>query len=633
MSFGFVKASAASPRVHLAQPFKNAQTVRDCLAEAAKQGVQLLVFPELFLTGYTCGDLFSQQLLLDKTDEALAWLLSQTEKCGTIGVVGLPLRAEGRLYNCAAVIRRGKVLGVVPKMYIPNVREFYEKRWFSPGHDARAEYILVNGCSAPFGRLLFDLGGGATLGIEVCEDLWVAVPPSCMLTLLGANIIANPSASNELAGKNDYRRALIRQQSARCMCGYVYACAGEGESSTDLVFAGNTMIAENGVTLAEGTRFQSNSVSSCIDTQNLALERRYSSFPDNAHYIDIPPHRTVFCGMDDFKEDSFNRDLDPRPFIPKNEAEREKRCREIIGIQAAGLARRLEHTGQRRAVIGISGGLDSTLALMVTAEAFRKLDLPISGIIGVTMPGFGTSEGTYKNAMELMEKLQITIRQIDIRPACMQHFSDIGQDPDVHDVTYENTQARERTQILFDIANKEDALLVGTGDLSELAMGWCTFNGDHMSMYGVNVSIPKTLVKYLIQYFQSGGGDIAPALQGILDTPISPELLPPDENGIQSTEARVGPYELHDFFLYHTIRFGAPPKKLLFLARRAFAADYDVGEILKWLNVFYKRFFASQFKRSCLPDGPKVGSASLSPRGDWRMPSDAWPSEWLNDLK
>lgn len=633
MSFGFVKASAASPRVHLAQPFKNAQTVRDCLAEAAEQGVQLLVFPELFLTGYTCGDLFSQQLLLDKTDEALAWLLSQTEKCGAIGVVGLPLRAEGRLYNCAAVIRRGKVLGVVPKMYIPNVREFYEKRWFSPGHDARAEYILVNGCSAPFGRLLFDLGGGATLGIEVCEDLWVAVPPSCMLTLLGANIIANPSASNELAGKNDYRRALIRQQSARCMCGYVYACAGEGESSTDLVFAGNTMIAENGVTLAEGTRFQSNSVSSCIDTQNLALERRYSSFPDNAHYIDIPPHRTVFCGMDDFKEDSFNRDLDPRPFIPKNEAEREKRCREIIGIQAAGLARRLEHTGQRRAVIGISGGLDSTLALMVTAEAFRKLDLPISGIIGVTMPGFGTSEGTYKNAMELMEKLQITIRQIDIRPACMQHFSDIGQDPDVHDVTYENTQARERTQILFDIANKEDALLVGTGDLSELAMGWCTFNGDHMSMYGVNVSIPKTLVKYLIQYFQSGGGDIAPALQGILDTPISPELLPPDENGIQSTEARVGPYELHDFFLYHTIRFGAPPKKLLFLARRAFAADYDVGEILKWLNVFYKRFFASQFKRSCLPDGPKVGSASLSPRGDWRMPSDAWPSEWLNDLK
>lgn len=633
MSFGFVKASAVSPRVQLAQPSKNAGTVRDKLAEAAEQGVQLLVFPELFLTGYTCGDLFSQQQLLDRTDEALAWLLSNTKKCGTIGVVGLPLRAEGRLYNCAAVIRNGKVLGIVPKMYIPNVREFYEKRWFSPGHNARTENITVNGLSVPFGRLLFDLDGGAMLGIEICEDLWVAVPPSCTLSLLGANIIANPSASNELAGKNSYRRALIRQQSARCMCGYVYACAGEGESSTDLVFAGNTMIAENGVTLAEGKRFESNSVSSCIDTQNLALERRYSSFSDNAHYMDIPPYRTVNCGIDVFKEDSFNRDLDPRPFVPGNESEREERCREIIGIQAAGLARRLEHTALKRAVIGISGGLDSTLALMVATEAFQKLKLPVSGIIGVTMPGFGTSEGTYQNAMELMEKLHITVRQIDIRPACLQHFRDIGQNPDQHDVTYENTQARERTQILFDIANKEEALLVGTGDLSELAMGWCTFNGDHMSMYGVNVSIPKTLVKYLIQYFQLRGGDVAPALQGILDTPISPELLPPDENGIQSTEATVGPYELHDFFLYHTIRFGVPPGKLLFMARRAFAGDYDGEIIRKWLKVFYKRFFASQFKRSCLPDGPKVGSASLSPRGDWRMPSDARPTEWLNGLE
>lgn len=633
MNFGFVKASAASPRVVLAQPFRNAQTVRDQLTEASEQGVQLLVFPELFLTGYTCGDLFSQQLLLDRTDEALSWLLSQTGKCGTVCVVGLPIRAEGRLYNCAAVIRYGKVLGVVPKMYIPNVREFYEKRWFSPGHNARTENIFVGGSSVPFGRLLFDLGGGAVLGIEICEDLWVAVPPSCILALLGANIIANLSASNELAGKNDYRRALIRQQSARCMCGYVYACAGEGESSTDLVFAGNTMIAENGVTLAEGKRFESNSISNCIDTQNLALERRYSSFSDNAHYMDVPAHRTIVCGTDIFKADSFNRDLDPRPFVPKKDAEREERCREIIGIQAAGLARRLEHTGLKRAVIGISGGLDSTLALMVATEAFQKLNLPVSGIIGVTMPGFGTSEGTYKNAMELMEQLHITIKQIDIRPACLQHFRDIGQDPDTHDITYENTQARERTQILFDIANKEDALLIGTGDLSELAMGWCTFNGDHMSMYGVNVSIPKTLVKYLIQYFQLRGGDIAPALQGILDTPISPELLPPDENGIQSTEAKVGPYELHDFFLYHTIRFGVPPKKLLFLACRAFAVDYDNDEILKWLKVFYKRFFSSQFKRSCLPDGPKVGSASLSPRGDWRMPSDAWPTEWLNDIE
>ena len=633
MSFGFIKASAASPRVHLAQPSLNAGTVRDKLAEAEAAGVQLLVFPELFLTGYTCGDLFSQQLLLDKTDEALAWLLSQTEKCGTACVVGLPLRAEGRLYNCAAVIRHGKVLGVVPKMYIPNVREFYEKRWFSPGHNARTENIIVNGLSVPFGRLLFDLGFGAILGIEICEDLWVAVPPSCTLSLLGANIIANPSASNELAGKNDYRRSLILQQSARCMCGYVYACAGEGESSTDLVFAGNTLIAENGVALAEGKRFESNTISSCIDTQNLALERRYSSFSDNAHYMDLPLYRTVACGTDDYKEDSFNRALDPHPFVPKNELEREKRCREIINIQAAGLARRLEHTGQKRAAIGISGGLDSTLALMVTTEAFQKLNLPISGIIGITMPGFGTSDGTYQNAMELMEKLHVTVRQIDIRPACMQHFSDIGQDPEQHDITFENTQARERTQILFDIANKEGALLIGTGDLSELAMGWCTFNGDHMSMYGVNVSIPKTLVKYLIQYFQSRGGDIAPALQGILDTPISPELLPPDENGIQSTEAKVGPYELHDFFLYHTIRFGVPPKKLLFLARRAFAAEYDDETVLNWLKVFYNRFFASQFKRSCLPDGPKVGSASLSPRGDWRMPSDAWPAEWLSELE
>ena len=633
MDFGFVKVSAASPRVWLAEPLRNAQTAADVLLKAEADGVQVLVFPELFLTGYTCGDLFSQQQLIGSAEQALSRLLEQTRQCGVVGVIGLPVHTEGRLYNCAAVIRSGRILGVVPKMYIPNAREYYEKRWFSHGHNARTETINLCGGAVPFGRLLFDLGYGAVLGVEVCEDLWVAVPPSCSLALMGANIIVNPSASNELAGKNEYRRDLIRQQSARCMCAYVYASAGEGESSTDLVFAGNTFIAENGALLAEGPRFESNATAACIDCQSLALERRYSSFSDNAHYMDIPPYVTVQAGITPFRLEAFNRAIDPRPFVPKNEARRAERCGEIIGIQAAGLARRLEHTGLKKAVVGISGGLDSTLALLVTAEAFRKLNLPMDGILGITMPGFGTSEGTLKNALELMEKMHISVRQIDIRPACMQHFADIGQDPDVRDITYENTQARERTQILFDIANKEGALLVGTGDLSELALGWCTYNGDHMSMYGVNVSIPKTLVKYLIQHFQQTGGDIARALQGILDTPISPELLPPDENGIQNTESAIGPYELHDFFLYHTIRFGVPPKKLLFMARRAFAGAYTDAEVLDWLRAFYKRFFASQFKRSCLPDGPKVGSASISPRGDWRMPSDAYPSAWLSELE
>ncbi|MEI6100334.1 MAG: NAD(+) synthase [Eubacteriales bacterium] len=633
MNFGFVKGSAASPRVQLAQPLCNAKTAKDTLLNAEADGVQILVFPELFLTGYTCGDLFSQQQLLDSCEEAFIWLLAQTVNCGVAGVIGLPVHAEGRLYNCAAVIRNGRILGVVPKMYIPNAREYYEKRWFSPGHNAREETITLAGQTVPFGRLLFNLGNGVVLGVEICEDLWVAVPPSCSLTLLGANIIANPSASNELAGKNEYRRNLVLQQSARCMCGYIYASAGEGESSTDIVFAGNTFIAEDGILLAEGKRFSSSSVSTCIDCGNLALERRYSSFSDNAHYMDIPSYTTVEGGMNSFQLDTFNRNIDPHPFVPKNESKREERCQEIISIQAAGLARRLEYTGQQKAVVGISGGLDSTLALLVTAEAFRRLGLPMEGILGITMPGFGTSEGTLKNALELMEKLHVTVRQIDIRPACMQHFSDIGQDPAVHDVTYENTQARERTQILFDIANKEKALLIGTGDLSELALGWCTYNGDHMSMYGVNVSIPKTLVKYLIQHFLQKGGDTSAALQGILNTPISPELLPPDENGIQKTESAIGPYELHDFFLYHTIRFGVTPKKLLFMARRAFTGAYSDQEILDWLRVFYKRFFTSQFKRSCLPDGPKVGSASLSPRGDWRMPSDASPQEWLMDLE
>ncbi len=633
MDLGYIKVSAASPRVHLAQPMKNAAAALDALHKAQEDGVQVTVFPELFLTGYTCADLFSQQQLLDKAEEALLWLLSQTAGCTAVGVVGVPLRTEGSLYNCAAVICQGRLLGVVPKMLIPNVREFYEKRWFSPGHNARADQIQVGDLQAPFGSLLFDLGGGAVLGVEICEDLWVAVPPSCHLALQGANIIANLSASNELAGKNSYRRALVLQQSARCMCGYVYACAGEGESSTDLVFGGNSMIAENGVMLAEGERFASNTVATCIDTGNLALERRYSSFTDNAHVLGLPLLRTIQCPAGAFDPASFNRTVDPHPFVPAEDAAREERCREIIGIQAAGLVRRLEHTGHRRAVIGISGGLDSTLALMVTVTAFKKLGLPLSGIIGVTMPGFGTSEGTLKNAMDLMENLNVSIKKIDIKRACMQHFEDIGQDQEVRDITYENTQARERTQILFDLANKEHALLVGTGDLSELALGWCTYNGDHMSMYGVNVSIPKTLVQYLIRFFLETGGEEAAALRGILDTPISPELLPPDENGIQDTQAKVGPYELHDFFLYHTIRFGTPPGKLLFLARRAFEGTYDPDVVLKWLRVFYKRFFTSQFKRSCLPDGPKVGSASLSPRGDWRMPSDANPDEWLSDLK
>jgi len=632
MDFGFIKVCAASPHVVLGQPFANAETAKNILFESEAAGAQVTVLPELFLTGYTCGDLFSQQELLDTAKEALARLLDETRNCGVVGVLGVPVEAEGRLYNCAAVIRQGRLLGLVPKMFLPNVREFYEKRWFSPGHYSRVDFVRLFGRDVPFGSLLFNLGKGLVMGAELCEDLWVPVPPSCALALKGANLIVNLSASNEIVGKNAYRRDLVRQQSARCMCGYVYANAGSGESSTDLVFAGNTFIAENGVILSQGKRFTDDRIYACIDCENLKLERRYGSFADNVHHMDPSAIRVIDCGINEFNADRFDRVIDAHPFVPRGDAARAERCSEIISIQSAGLERRLVHTGLKKAVIGISGGLDSTLALMVTVNAFRKLRLPLDGILGITMPGFGTSEGTYHNAMELMTRLGVTVREIDIRPACNQHFTDIGQNPENHDITFENVQARERTQILFDLANKEGGLLVGTGDLSELAMGWCTYNGDHMSMYGVNVSIPKTLVKYLIEYFAQSEADIREALTAVLDTPISPELLPPDENGIQNTEATVGPYELHDFFLYHTIRYGTRPKKLLFLARRAFEGQYSEEEVLKWLKAFYRRFFASQFKRSCLPDGPKVGSASLSPRGDWRMPSDVYPTQWLSEL-
>ena len=634
--YGIYKTAALSPRVTVASPEKNARTAFEMLKKADEEGVGLAVLPELHLSAYTCADLFHQDALILGCERALAALLEKTRDMKMVWLCGIPVRIGGALYNCAAVCQSGKILGVVPKTYLPNYQEYYEKRWFASGKNAGVKTVRLCGQQTLFGEMLFRFGE-MVLGVELCEDVWVPVPPSSRLCLAGANVIANLSASNELVAKSDYRRSLIERQSGGCISGYIYASAGVGESTTDMVFSGACLIAENGGILAENRRFEEDGsmITGCIDVQKLMAERRKNgSFHDNAVFTgalseEIPVIKGKKPGL---HAEQIDRRWNPTPFIPDTPETMEARCREIFAIQSCGLAKRLSHTGLTRAVIGISGGLDSTLALLVAAEAMKRLSLPAKNILAVTMPGFGTTDRTYQNALELIDSLGAELKEVDIRPACIQHMKDIGQDPDLHDITYENTQARQRTYILMDLANKNGGILVGTGDLSELAMGWCTYNGDHMSMYGVNASVPKTLVRHLVSYVASISDKRTRAvLEDVLDTPVSPELLPPDEKGQiqQKTEDTIGPYELHDFFLYHFMRFGFEREKLKFLALRAFEGKYDEAVIDKWLSAFYRRFFNSQFKRSCVPDSPKVGSVSVSPRGDWRMPSDADRSAWL----
>ncbi len=636
-NFGFLKVAAAVPHVRVADCDYNTERMAAMAEEAARRGVEIVAFPELGVTAYTCGDLLLQPTLLDAADTALERLVRTTRKLPLTLIAGVPLRHGSTLYNCAVVFTQGRVLGVVPKTHIPDYGEFYENRWFASGAGISEEHIVVAGHEADFGAdLTFEING-TEFGIEICEDLWTAVPPSSQLALNGAKVIFNLSASPEAVGKHAYLRQLVAQQSARAIAAYVYCSAGFGESSTDLVFAGNGIIAENGAVLRESARFSPDEqlVVADVDIERLEFERRRNtSFRANEGAtentvieMEIP---------EGLRGVVLDRDIDPMPFVPKDEANRSERCEEIFQIQSHGLAQRLTHTRAEKAVVGISGGLDSTLALLVTVRTFDKLRLDRSGIIGITMPGFGTTDRTYNNALCLMRGLGVTIREIPIRDACLQHFKDIGLDPADRSAAYENAQARERTQILMDVANMESGLVVGTGDLSELALGWATYNGDQMSMYGVNASVPKTLVRHLVKWAAHTEKDAATraALLDIIDTPVSPELLPADAEGkiAQKTEDLVGPYELHDFFLYNFLRAGYGPAKILLLAEQAFDGSYDRATILRWLTVFFRRFFTQQFKRSAMPDGPKVGSVALSPRGDWRMPSDASAAAWLREL-
>jgi NAD+ synthase (glutamine-hydrolysing) len=634
MKYGFINVAAAVPAIKVADVDYNVQQIESLMAQAEGKGVEILVTPELCITGYSCQDLFREQLLLDKSEEGILQLLDFTRKLDTILVVGAPVLVNSLLYNCAVIIQRGQILGIVPKTYLPNYGEFYEKRWFASAQDLNPTDIYFAGSpdhvsSEP---ILFTTGDGVKFGVEICEDVWAPIPPSNNLALAGADIILNLSASDELIGKHDYLRSLLAQQSARTIGGYVYASCGFGESTQDVVYGGNAMIFENGKLLVEGDRFSFQpQIRMCqIDVEKLRTERRQNTTFINAqrgaHALNIPAKAVAP------KDFVLTRDIDAHPFIPKS-GDMQTRCEEILSIQVAGLAKRLYHINAKTAVIGISGGLDSTLALLVTVKAFDKLGLERKGIVGVTMPGFGTTDRTYNNAIKLMQTLGVTIREISIAKAVTQHFEDIGHDMKQHDITYENSQARERTQILMDVANQVNGIVVGTGDLSELALGWATYNGDHMSMYGVNAGVPKTLIRYLVSYV---AGEMATeTLLDIVDTPISPELIPADEQGRikQKTEDLVGPYELHDFFIYYFLRYGFGPAKIYIMAQKAFKDAYDDETIKKWLKTFCRRFFTQQFKRSCLPDGPKVGSVSLSPRGDWRMPSDASSALWISECE
>lgn len=637
-SFGFLKVAAAIPHVRVGDCAYNTCRILALAEQAAQRGVETVVFPELAVTAYTCGDLLLQPALLDAADEGLAALVKASRKLPLTLIVGAPLRHGSALYNCAAVIAQGRVLGVVPKTFIPDYGEFYENRWFASGAGITDETIRVAGQQADFGSDLTFEVNGAEFGVELCEDLWVAVPPSSHLALNGAKVLFNLSASPEGVGKHDYLRRLVAQQSARTLSAYVYCSAGFGESSTDLVFAGNGIIAENGTILREAERFSLGEqlVVADVDIERLEFERRRNtSFRMN----ECATENTVIEMEvpEGLRAAALDRDIDPLPFVPRDESTRSERCEELFRIQAHGLAQRMAHTGSKKAVIGISGGLDSTLALLVAVRTFDLLALDRAGIIGITMPGFGTTDRTYRNALELMRGLGVTVREIPIRKACEQHFADIGLDPADRSAAYENAQARERTQVLMDVANMEGGLVIGTGDLSELALGWATYNGDQMSMYGVNASVPKTLVRHLVKWAADTEPDAAvrATLLDVIDTPVSPELLPADAQGCiaQKTEDLVGPYELHDFFLYNFLRAGYGPAKILLLAEQAFRGSYDRAAICKWLKVFFRRFFAQQFKRSAMPDGPKVGSVALSPRGDWRMPSDASAAVWLAELE
>ena len=636
MRDGFVKVAAGTPDIKVADCAHNAQACIALMRQAAEQKVKVLCLPELCLTGYTCGDLFLQDTLLKGAERALEAVLKASRDLELLAAVGLPVRSkwDGKLYNCAAVLHRGELLGLVPKLHLPNYGEFYEQRWFASG--AGVDQMLeLCGQSVSMGAdSLFacDTISNLVIGVEICEDLWAPEPPSVTLARAGATLILNLSASDETVGKADYRRQLVTGQSGRLLCGYVYADAGEGESTTDMVFAGHNLIGENGSLLAE-RRFETGLTVSEIDVDKLVYERRrVNTF--------TPPKREVWRRSFELEpeETTLTRPVAANPFVPADHGDRTARCQEILTIAALGLKKRLAHTGAKTAVVGLSGGLDSTLALLITARAMAMLGRSMTDILAVTMPCFGTTERTKSNAQLLAERIGTSFRTVDIGQAVETHFRDIGQSMDDLSVTFENGQARERTQVLMDLANQSGGLVIGTGDLSELALGWATYNGDHMSMYGVNASIPKTLVRHLVRYeaeaVREHDPQLSEVLLDILDTPVSPELLPPKEGEIaQKTEDLVGPYELHDFFLYYVVRWGFPPKKVFRLAQYALADSYDRGTILKWLNNFYRRFFAQQFKRSCLPDGPKVGSLTLSPRGDWRMPSDAVSTLWMQELK
>ncbi|HET9572018.1 MAG TPA: NAD(+) synthase [Bacteroidales bacterium] len=639
MSYGFVRVGAAVPLLKVGDCTYNVEQTEQLMQLASEQCVQMLCFPEMGITGYTCGDLFHQKILVEQAENALQNLLERTSGLSLLTLVGMPVRVQNRLMNTAVAFQNGHILAVIPKTWLPNYGEFYEKRWFSSAREVQAREVTLCGQTVPFGTDILLQNGEACVGVEICEDLWMPVPPSSFHALHGANLLFNLSASNELIAKNDYRKQLVAQQSTRCIASYIYASCGFGESTTDVVFAGNAEIVENGSLLAEAERFtlQNQLVTADVDVEKLNGDRlRHTGF--TADFLQErldKEYRILPFALAELYPEMIERNFAKHPFVPSG-PELDKRCQEMFSIQVQGLAKRMTHTGCQHAVIGISGGLDSTLALLVTVKTFDKLGIPRSNIEGITMPGFGTTDRTYQNAVNLINSLGVHFREISIRKAVEQHFSDIGHDSNQLDITYENSQARERTQILMDIANQVNGLVIGTGDLSELALGWATYNGDHMSMYGVNVGVPKTLVRFIVQWVSENQIDAATAviLADVVDTPVSPELLPATSDGLisQKTEDLVGPYELHDFFLYQVLRFGFQPRKIRWMAIRAFEGVYDEAVIEKWLRVFYRRFFAQQFKRSCLPDGPKVGSVSLSPRGDWRMPSDAVVRMWLEDL-
>ena len=636
--FGFVKVAAGIPLVRVGDPAHNAAQLEALIREAAAQGAQVVAFPELSVTGYTCGDLFLKPFLAQAAERVLGALLRRTESLDVVFLVGLPVVAGNVLLNAAAVCFRGEILGVIPKTYLPNYKEFYEQRWFASSLEWSGGEVELCGQPVPAGTDLLFEAAGMKFGVELCEDLWAVVPPSSRAVLQGADVIFNLSASNALAGKHAYVRELVAQQSARGLCGYVYASCGFGESTTDVVFGGNALIYENGTPLAFSERFsmQAQLITGEIDVERLRAERlTNSTFRQDAAFEAAEPYEVIESGLAPLPVTHLTRSIAPLPFVPKG-SRLDENCQEIFNIQTTGLATRLLHAHAKTAVIGVSGGLDSTLALLVCAKTFDKLGLSRKGIIGVTMPGFGTTDRTYQNAQVMMKSLGITWREVDIKKACRQHFADIGHDEKVKDVTYENVQARERTQILMDVANQTGGIVIGTGDLSELALGWATYNGDHMSMYGVNAGVPKTLVRSLVLWAarHETNKKTKAVLEDIADTPISPELLPADKHGkiAQKTEDLVGPYELHDFFLFYFLRYGFGPGKIYFLAKQAFEKKFSAAVIKKWLKVFFRRFFAQQFKRSCLPDGPKVGAVALSPRGDWRMPSDASAEAWLAEV-